>query len=278
MSQAMDHLKDVMRRLRDPERGCPWDLKQNHKSLAQYLLEEAYEVVEVIEDSDGFHPPSDSNHLCEELGDVLLQIVFHAQIASENGDFDMDQVTQTVANKMVERHPHVFGDRFGVATSQDVLKNWEADKAKKRAAKAAENNKPHSLLDDVNTALPPLSRARKLQARAAHVGFDWTDPADIISKIREETDELEVEIQKGEKAGDEMEAELGDVLFVVVNLARKLRIDPARALRRTNRKFDRRFRGIENALAAQNRDITKASLEEMEALWDEMKAQEKAAK
>lgn len=267
MSQAIDHLLEVMRRLRDPERGCPWDVKQDHKTLARYLLEESYEVIETIENSD-------MNHLSEELGDVLLQIVFHAQIASENGDFDFEKVAQGSADKMIERHPHVFGDR-NVNDAADVLKNWETDKAKKRAEKADLGNLPHSLMDDVNTALPAVSRALKLQQRAARVGFEWKEPADIIAKIREETDELEVEIQKGEMAADAMEDELGDVFFVLINLARQLHIDPERALRRTNRKFETRFRGIETALLAQNRKITDACLKELESLWCEMKAKEK---
>lgn len=266
MSQSMDRLLEVMNRLRDPESGCPWDVKQDHKTIAQCLLEEAYEVVETIEESD-------PEHLCEELGDVLLQIVFHAQIASENDHFTFENVAQNVADKMVERHPHVFDDRV-TNTAEDVLKNWENDKAKKREKAAADNGQTLSILDDVNTALPALSRALKLQSRAGRVGFEWKNPADIIGKVHEEISELEVEIKANNK--DAIEDELGDVMFVLINLARQLKIDPERALRRTNRKFESRFRGIETALLAQNRQIADVCLADLEGLWLKMKAKERA--
>lgn len=259
-------LLDVMRRLRAREGGCPWDLEQDHASLARYTLEEAYEVVEAIE-------AGDTSHMVEELGDLLLQIVFHAQIGNENGTFTFDDVARLEAEKMIERHPHVFGAR-DAATAQDVLTNWEADKAKKRAAQAENEKRAPSVLDKVNTALPALSRALKFQQRAARVGFDWENPMDVLGKIHEEIAELEAEIKSG-KNPDSIEDELGDVLFVVINLARRLDVDPERALRRTNQKFERRFRHIETALAAQGKDIHKATSDEMEVLWNEAKKGEK---
>lgn len=267
MSSGLLSLLEVMQRLREPEKGCPWDLQQNHKSLARYTLEEAYEVVEAIEQGD-------DAHLREELGDLLLQIVFHAQIAQEDGRFTFSDVAQGEADKMIERHPHVFGQREA-ATAKDVLKNWEADKAEKREAAAKARGHNPSVLDDVNTALPAISRALKLQQRAARVGFDWTAPEEILEKVREEVAELEAEIGQPDRR-DAREDELGDVLFVVVNLARKLDIDPERALRRTNQKFERRFRSIETALAAQGRAVKEASLEEKEELWQAAKQAEKA--
>lgn len=265
MTSSIDRLLSVMSRLRDPDGGCPWDLKQDFSSLAPYTLEEAYEVVEAIENGD-------PKALRDELGDLLLQIAFHSQLAREKGLFDFDQVAAGIADKMVERHPHVFGDREA-DTANDVLRNWEADKAKKREAE----NKNASALDGVNTALPASSRALKLQQRAARVGFDWSNPADIIAKIREETDELETEIvavtDKHDNK-DKMEAELGDLFFVLVNLARHLEIDPESAMRRTNRKFERRFRFIESSLTAAGRSISEATLDEMEQLWNKAKSEE----
>ncbi len=252
--EGVQKLLSVMARLRAPG-GCPWDLEQTHQSLAKDLLEEAYETVEAIESGDLLH-------LREELGDLLLQVVFHAQIAEESGHFDFDGIARHEADKMIERHPHVFGDRDGVKTAQDVLTNWEADKAQKRAAEG--------VLDGVSVALPALARALKLQQRAARVGFDWSDPKDILGKIREETEELAVEIASG-KSKEAMTDELGDLFFVLVNLARHLKIDPETALRGTNAKFEARFRFIEKSLAAQGRDARQASLEEMEALWQAAK-------
>jgi ATP diphosphatase len=252
-----------MAKLRDPENGCPWDVKQDFKSLARYTIEEAYEVVEAIENSD-------HEHLCEELGDLLLQIVFHAQIATEQSLFSFDDVAAREAEKMIDRHPHVFGDRVGVDSAADVLRNWEVDKAAKKAAKAS-GDKPHGVLDDVNTALPAMSRGLKLQQRAARVGFDWGNPTDIIAKIREETDELEAELAQGKTNADKIEDELGDLYFAMINLARHLDIDPERALRRTNGKFEHRFKHIENALRQRGQPIADASLDEMENLWQEAK-------
>ena len=266
MSAALDHLVDVMRKLRDPVSGCPWDIKQDFKSISACTLEEAYEVVEAIENGD-------TDHMREELGDLLLQIVFHAQMASEKQMFSFDDIAQSISNKLIERHPHVFGDRAGVATPQDVLKNWEADKAAKREAEAAAQDKLHSAMDGVSTALPALTRAQKIQKRAARVGFDWDHVEDFIAKIREEMDEFEHEVHDGSSL-DKMEDELGDVLFAVIGVATFMKLDPEKALRRTNRKFEGRFRYIEAALTAKGQTMQNTSIEEMETLWLAAKREE----
>lgn len=269
MSAALDKLVNVMVRLRDPKGGCPWDLEQNFKTIAPYTLEETYEVVEAIEQND-------PKAMKDELGDLLFQIVFHAQMGKEASLFTLDDIANHVADKMVERHPHVFGDREA-NSAEKVLANWENDKAKKREAAATANGKTLSVLDGVTAALPAATRAVKLQNRAARVGFDWTDARDIIAKIREEIAELEAEIGTKDNH-DATEDEFGDVFFAIVNLARHLKVDPETALRRTNRKFERRFRGIEEKLAAAGRDIKTASLDDMESLWNEVKAEERKAK
>jgi len=258
-------LVDVMSRLRTPKTGCPWDLEQDHKSLARYTLEEAYEVVEAIEKNE-------TNHLREELGDLLLQIVFHAQISNENQGFTFDEIARAEAEKMIERHPHVFGDR-DAATAQDVLRNWEADKAKKRAAEASAEEREASVLEGVSTALPAMTRSLKLQQRAARVGFDWKDTALVFDKVDEELAELKAEIAKGN--AETIEEELGDVFFVLVNVAKHLKVDPEHALRRTNEKFERRFQYIEKSLKQAGRKIQETSLDEMEKLWLAAKKEEK---
>ena len=270
MSSGVDKLIEVMKKLRNPNGGCPWDCEQTTKTLAPYTIEEAYEVVEAIE-------AGDDTHLKEELGDLLLQIVFHAQIASETGRFDIDQIAETEADKMIDRHPHVFGDRDGVKTGNDVLKNWEADKAAKREKQAKDEGRAQSALDGVSPALPAMTRATKLQQRAARVGFDWEDGRDIIAKLHEEADELHVEMQAPDLAAnkDRIEEELGDLLFVIVNLARRLKIDPEHALRLCNRKFERRFKGIESTLAEQGLKMTDVGLAEMDKIWNEIKKAEK---
>lgn len=267
MSQALDRLLDVMARLRNPKDGCPWDLEQNFQTIAPHTLEEAYEVVDAIEQNN---PAA----IKDELGDLLFQIVFHAQIAREAGLFDFDQIANHVSDKMIERHPHVFGDR-NAHTAEAVLNNWENDKAKKREAALRASGGMPSALDGVTAALPASTRAVKLQNRAARVGFDWPEARDIIAKIREEIAELEAEIGTHDNH-DAIEDEFGDVFFAVINLARRLKVDPETSLRRTNRKFERRFRGIEERLAAQGRDIKTATLDEMEKLWNDVKAEERA--
>ena len=265
MSKGMERLLQVMARLRDPNGGCPWDLEQSFKSIAPYTLEETYEVVDAIERDD-------KQAIKEELGDLLFQVVFHAQMGSEAGLFTFDEIAAAVADKMVERHPHVFGNR-NAANAAAVVTNWEADKAKKREAQAKAENRAISALDGVTTALPAMTHAVKLQSRAARVGFDWAEARDVLAKIQEEAGELGAEINSGNK--DAREDELGDLLFAVTNLARKLDIDPETALRRTNRKFERRFREVETRLAAQGKPLPGASLEEMESTWINIKNAEK---
>jgi len=264
-------LLDVMARLRDPQTGCPWDMKQDFKSLARYTLEEAYEVVEAIENGD-------HDHLCEELGDLLLQIVFQSQIARERGLFSFDDVAAREAQKMIDRHPHVFGDRAGVKSAEDVLRNWEADKEAKRAEKASKKeggdgdvaSKNISVFDGLGTALPALPRSLKIHQRMARVGFDWENASDIISKIREEIDEVEAEIKSG-TSRDALALEIGDVMAVLVNLARHLDIDPEDALRANNRKVERRFRFIEAALRKSGQTPDQVPLDILESLWQEAK-------
>lgn len=260
---AIDRLLSIMVRLRDPTSGCPWDLEQNFSSIAPYTIEEAYEVADAIERGD-------IEEIKDELGDLLLQVVFHAQMAAEQGAFDFEDVAAAISDKMVRRHPHVFGDERQRAAGA-VKVRWEEIKAAERAAKGGAAT---SILDDVPLALPALSRAVKLQNRAARVGFDWPETRMVIEKLNEEMLELSEEIAKGGDA-DRLEDEMGDLLFVYANLARHLKIDPEAALRRANAKFRRRFGRIEEKLAAQGRTPAQSTLEEMDALWDEAKGEER---
>jgi ATP diphosphatase len=260
----MERLIEIMRRLRDPQRGCPWDLQQNFRSIAPYTVEEAYEVADAIEHGDPMQ-------LKNELGDLLFQVVFHAQMAREAGAFDFDAVAEAIVDKLVRRHPHVFGEA-DIASAEAQTRSWEAIKAEERRRKAGAG--PVSALDGVGLGMPGLTRAIKLQKRAARVGFDWGDTGPVFDKLDEEIRELRHEVEQA--AGhDRMEDELGDLLFVAANLARHLRIDPEAALRRTNAKFERRFRYIERALAAQGRALDDATLDEMDALWDAAKREER---
>ena len=264
MTSGTKRLIDIMARLRNPKGGCPWDLEQTFKTIAPHTLEEIYELVEAIEGGD-------KNAIKDELGDVLFQIVFYTQMGREAGMFDFDDIANHVADKMIERHPHVFGERKA-KTAKDVASNWEKDKEAKRKK---QSGKEVSLLDGISRALPAATRAVKLQKRAAGVGFDWPKARDVLAKIREEIGELENEIaKKADK--DFLEDELGDVFFAVTNLARKLDISPEAALRRTNRKFERRFRAIEKTLANKGKKIGDASLDEMEKIWNAVKAKEKS--
>jgi nucleoside triphosphate diphosphatase len=255
--EPMARLRAVMAWLRDPVHGCPWDLEQSFATIAPYTLEEAYEVADAI-------ARNDLRELREELGDLLLQVVYHSQMASEAGAFDFDAVARAIADKMVERHPHVFGGAE-IANAEQQTASWEARKASERAAKA-----PAGVLDGVALALPALLRAEKLQRRAARVGFDWGRPEPVLDKIEEEVGELRHEIASGAPV-ERLTDELGDVMFAVVNLARHCKVDAEAALRSTNAKFEARFRHIERALQRQGRNIESASLEEMEALWAEAK-------
>jgi ATP diphosphatase len=260
---AIDDLLEVMARLRDPERGCPWDLEQSFSTIAPYTIEEAYEVADAI-------ARGDMTGLEDELGDLLLQVVYHAQMAKEAGRFDFETVARRIADKMVRRHPHVFGDAK-VTDAGAQTRAWEEVKANERKEKAGARGEPMSVLDDVPVALPALTRAAKLQRRAARVGFDWPEAPQVLDKIEEEIAELRAELQ-GCSPPERLRDELGDLLFAVVNLARHLDLDPEAALRQTNGKFERRFRAIERALAAEDRRPEDASLDELEALWQAAKA------
>ena len=258
----LDRLLSIMARLRDPERGCPWDVAQTFATVAPYTVEEAYEVADAIERGD-------MGDLREELGDLLLQVVFHSRMAEELGTFAFDDVAAAVADKMERRHPHVFGDA-GHRDSSAQTVAWETQKAAERAAKGAERA---GVLADVPAGLPAMTRAVKLTKRAARVGFDWTEASTVLAKLREEADELEAEIPGGDPAL--LREELGDLLFVCANLARKLDIDPEDALRGANAKFTRRFGHIEASLAADGRTPEQSDLAEMDALWNAAKALEK---
>ena len=258
---GVPRLRAIMARLRDPERGCPWDVEQDFASIAPYTIEEAYEVADAIERGAW-------DELEGELGDLLLQVIFHAQMADEKGLFDFDSVADRISDKMVARHPHVFGDESRDKSAEQQTRDWEAIKAAERAAKNA-----HGVLDDVAVGLPALLRAVKLQKRAARVGFDWPETGQVIDKIAEEAREL---VEARDSLGpDEIEAEMGDLLFVMANLARHLEVDPEAALRRANAKFTRRFRAIEAALAAEGRRPEDSTLDEMDALWNRAKAAER---
>ncbi len=269
---SLDDLLHLMARLRDPQYGCPWDLKQSYASIVPYTIEEAYEVADAIERSDFEHLPG-------ELGDLLFQVVYYSQLAREEGRFEFTQVVDGITRKLIRRHPHVFvdGDLYGkpdAARLEEaaVKQRWEELKAEERAEKAVVPEQL-SLLDDVPNALPALSRAVKLQKRAAQVGFDWPEALPVVDKVREELDEvLEAMSENDPQAIAE---EIGDLLFVVTNLARHLKVDPETALRSANGKFERRFRFIEQTLRAAGQPIENCSLEQLDALWGEAKKQEK---
>ncbi len=254
-------LLDIMTRLRDPETGCPWDVKQTFESIAPYTIEEAYEVSEAIASGD-------RDKICDELGDLLLQVVFHAQMASEEDSFTFEDVAKQVSDKMVRRHPHVF-DNLPATDEQVVKQNWEA--IKKAERNDASNGQTPSILDDITSTLPAIVRAAKLQKRAASVGFDWPDITAVIKKMHEELDELDQVLADTPQDKDRLQDEIGDILFVASNLARKAGLDPETALLGCNRKFERRFRYIEKRLNSQKFRLEEASLEQMEFLWQEAK-------
>jgi len=264
-SRDIARLLDIMAALRTPKTGCPWDLAQNFSTIAPYTLEEAYEVADAI-------ARGDLVDLREELGDLLLQVVFHARMAQEQGAFEFGDVVQAITEKLIRRHPHVFGDEREV-TPQAVEGLWERIKAEEKATRktAAVDE---GALAGVPVAFPALTRALKLQAKASKVGFDWNDPRAVLRKIREEADEIEAELDRAERDDSATAAEVGDLLFAVVNLARHLRADPEAILRQTNRKFERRFAAIERALATKGKTPADSTLAEMDALWNEAKAEE----
>ena len=265
MSEKFDELVAVMARLRAPG-GCPWDREQTYASLAQYLLEEAYETFQAIQEAD---QTGDTSNLKEELGDLLLQVIFHSTIGAEKGDFTIDDVAGGVTQKLVLRHPHVFGDEK-LERAQDVLDNWDTLKANERKASGKKEKVQESILDEVPVHFPALLEGLKLTKRAAKVGFDWQDTDQIFDKLAEELDELK-EAMKNRDEG-EIAEEVGDLLFVVVNLARRLGIEPETALKKTNRKFRSRFRFIEDELKAADKNLEESSLEEMDSLWNAAKA------
>jgi MazG family protein len=261
-TDPLERLIAIMARLRDPDGGCPWDREQTFASIAPYTVEEAYEVADAIERGE-------LNELKDELGDLLLQVVFHSRMAEEQGAFAFDDVAQAICDKMIRRHPHVFGEASH-RDSAEQTEAWEAIKADERAQKA----KAASLLDDVPVGLPALTRAVKLTKRAARVGFTWTTTQEVLAKLHEEVGELEQEVAEGDKA--RLRDELGDILFVCANIGRMLDIEPEDALRASNAKFMRRFSFIEQALADDGRTPAQSDLAEMDALWNAAKAAERA--
>jgi nucleoside triphosphate diphosphatase len=263
-SRDIGRLIEIMAALRTPKTGCPWDLEQNFSTIAPYTLEEAYEVADAI-------ARGDLADLEDELGDLLLQVVFHARMAEEQNAFDFGDVVEAITAKLIRRHPHVFGERRA-DDPQAVKGLWEDIKAQEKRAKAALGAPAsESALAGVPVALPALTRALKLQAKASRVGFDWNDPRAVLRKIREEAEEIEEALEEDPATAP---AEVGDLLFAVVNLARHLDADPEAVLRQTNQKFERRFLAIEHALAAQKKAPQDATLAEMDALWNEAKARE----
>ena len=271
-SRDITRLTEIMAALRTPASGCPWDLEQNFESIAPYTIEEAYEVADAISRGD-------LDDLKDELGDLLLQVIFHARMAEEQGSFAFGDVVQAITEKLIRRHPHVFGDKGGMSTGE-VNVQWDQIKAEEKAARAKAGKAPapgrSGALSGVSPGLPALARALKLQQQASKVGFDWNDPKAVIAKIREETDEIEAELTTRDP--EQMKGEVGDLLFVVVNLARHLGVDPETALRTCNLKVERRFAAIEDGLAAVGKTPAEATLAEMDALWNQAKEREKKAR
>ncbi len=282
MSYTVEDLKALMARLRDPETGCPWDTKQTFRSILPHTLEEAHEVADAIERED-------YQHLKEELGDLLFQVIFYARMGQEQEYFDFDDVVDTLVRKLLRRHPHVFPDGTlesrvdpdNRPTDEWIGASWERIKAEERAEKGpGTDQKPESRLDDIPGALPALVRAEKLQRRAARYGFDWPDIEPVFDKLQEEIGELREAWENARHdpaAQDDVEDELGDLMFVCVNLARFLKVNPDQALRRTNRKFEARFRAIEQTLAEQGRVMEDETLEALDAIWNRVKGVERSA-
>ena len=271
-SRDISRLLEIMAMLRTPDSGCPWGLEQDFASIAPYTIEEAYEVADAI-------ARGDLDDLCDELGDLLLQVVFHARMAEEQDAFSFGDVVEAITRKMIRRHPHVFADKDGRLTPADVKGAWDRikveEKVERAARRPAEETARKSLLSGVKAGQPALTRAMELQRKASSVGFDWNDPRAVLHKIREEADEIDAALDRAD--GDELAGETGDLLFAVVNLARHVGADPDMALRGTNAKFERRFGFIEQELEAQGRSLESASLAEMDALWNEAKRREKTA-
>ena len=266
----MTHLLGIMERLRDPETGCPWDVEQTFSSIAPHTIEEAYEVADAIDSGD-------MDGLKDELGDLLFQVVFYSQMAKEENIFNFDDIAATISEKMIRRHPHVFGDGdLQINSAHQQTENWENVKESERASKSDKSDKTgnKSAMDGVTRALPALLRALKLQKRAARVGFDWPDAAPVFEKFDEELEEIKVEIKSGDEKA--LESEVGDLLFTCVNLARKLGVDSESALRHASNRFENRFRGIENILQGDGRSVDATPLDELEELWQRVKEEQKA--
>ena len=268
-SRDISRLIDIMAQLRTPVTGCPWDLEQTFQTIAPYTIEEAFEVADAI-------ARGDFEDLKDELGDLLLQVVYHARMAQEQGEFDFGEVVEAITRKMIRRHPHVFADEAGNIAPAGVKSAWERIKAEEKAERAArrppDQSASNSLLSGVKVGQPALTRALELQRKAGSVGFDWNDPRAVLKKIHEEADEIEAALDSADS--DELAAETGDLLFAVVNLARHVGANPEMALRGANAKFERRFAYIERALAAKGREPKDAPLDEMDALWNEAKDRE----
>jgi len=272
-SRDVSRLIEIMAQLRTPVTGCPWDLEQSFATIAPYTIEEAYEVADAI-------ARRDFEDLRDELGDLLLQVVYHARMAEEENEFAFGDVVEAITSKMIRRHPHVFAHKDGNIAAAGVKSAWERIKAEEKAERAARRpqhqaDEHSALLSSVKAGLPALTRALELQRKASTVGFDWNDPRAVLNKIREEADEIEAALDR--KDAKELADETGDLLFAVVNLARHAEADPEMTLRRANAKFERRFAYIERKLAAQGRSLDEATLDEMDELWNEAKADEKKA-
>lgn len=258
---SIEKLKWIMSQLRNPDGGCPWDIKQTFSTIVPYTLEEAYEVAEAIEKKD-------FDELEKELGDLLFQVIFYSQLADEEKLFDFDDVVSAICEKLIRRHPHVFADnQFN--SDEEIKANWENEKAKERQNKSA--NTQLSVLADIPAALPALSQANKIQKRCAHVGFDWDNMGDVFAKVKEEVEEIQQELEREKLEKEKLSEEIGDLLFATVNLARHAKLDPEQVLRQANQKFRNRFEFVETSLISTGRSVNEASLEEMETLWQEAK-------
>ena len=263
----IDQLLDIMAQLRNPEGGCPWDLEQNFETIAPHTIEEAYEVAEAI-------AKGDMAELKDELGDLMFQVVFYAQMAKEAGDFDFNDVIKAISEKMIRRHPHVFGNE-DIATAEAQTTAWEETKARERVLKREASDTPPSALDGVASNLPALTRAVKLQNRAGRVGFDWPSIRPVFEKIEEEMAELRVEIDN-DGSEERIAEEYGDLLFVMANLGRHLKLEPETVLRSANRKFTRRFQTVEQRLTSRGKSLDQCSLEEMDDVWNEIRKEDKS--